>query len=146
MHDDDADWNRLDDNFMVRPIESRERLMDQISLFLHRSTEALPAAHRRMLEDLYLSNLVLAGKKVLIVDDDIRNIFALSSVLEEQGMTIASAENGRDAIKLLQRTIGHRRRADGHDDAGDGRYRYDAPGPPIEAVRICRLSRSPRRR
>jgi CheY-like chemotaxis protein len=62
----------------------------------------MPDAHRYMVEDLYLSNLVLTGRKVLIVDDDIRNIFALSSVLEEQGMTIASAENGRDAIKLLQ--------------------------------------------
>ena len=99
---DDSRWNHMDDNFVVRRVESRDRLMDQISLFLHRRTDAMPAAHRRMLEDLYLSNLVLAGRKVLIVDDDIRNIFALSSVLEEQGMTIASAENGRDAIKLLQ--------------------------------------------
>jgi CheY-like chemotaxis protein len=99
---DDTKWNRLDDNFVIRRVESRDRLIDQISLFLHRRTEAMPTTHRRMLEDLYLSNLVLAGKKVLIVDDDIRNIFALSSVLEEQGMTISSAENGRDAIKLLQ--------------------------------------------
>ena len=62
----------------------------------------MPIAHREVLQDLYLSNAVLAGKKVLIVDDDIRNIFALSSVLEEQGMIIASSENGRDAIKVLQ--------------------------------------------
>ncbi len=99
---DDSRWNRLDDNFIVRRVESRERLMDQISLFLHRRTDAMAPAHLRILQDLYLSNLVLAGKKVLIVDDDIRNIFALSSVLEEQGMTIASSENGRDAIKFLQ--------------------------------------------
>jgi CheY-like chemotaxis protein len=102
VRDDDSKWTHLDDNLIVRRVESRDRLMDQISLFLHRRTAAMPIAHGRMLEDLYLSNLVLAGKKVLIVDDDIRNIFALSSVLEEQGMTIASAENGRDAIKLLQ--------------------------------------------
>src|SRR4029077_6257130 len=68
----------------------------------HRRADAMPATHRHVLEDLYLSNLVLAGKKALIVDDDIRNIFALSSVLEEQGMIISSAENGRDAIKALQ--------------------------------------------
>jgi CheY-like chemotaxis protein len=99
---DDARWTRLEENLVVRRVESRERLMDQISLILHRPAEAMPQSHRHVLEDLYLSNLVLAGKKVLIVDDDIRNIFALSSVLEEQGMVIGSAENGRDAIKLLQ--------------------------------------------
>jgi HAMP domain-containing protein/signal transduction histidine kinase/CheY-like chemotaxis protein len=102
LRNDDSKWSRLDDTFIVKRVESRDRLMDQLSLFLHRRIDAMPPEHRRMLEDLYLSNLVLAGKKVLIVDDDIRNIFALSSVLEEQGMHIASAENGRDAIKLLQ--------------------------------------------
>jgi HAMP domain-containing protein/signal transduction histidine kinase/CheY-like chemotaxis protein len=99
---DDAKWSRPEENLIVRRVESRERLMDQVSLILHRRVDAMPIAHRQVLEDLYLSNVVLAGKKVLIVDDDIRNIFALSSVLEEQGMTIASTENGRDAIKLLQ--------------------------------------------
>jgi HAMP domain-containing protein/signal transduction histidine kinase/CheY-like chemotaxis protein len=96
------DWNRLEDSFVVRRVESRERMLDQVSLFLHRRVDSMPAVHRNVLGDLYLSNLVLTGKKVLIVDDDIRNIFALSSVLEDQGMAIASAENGRDAIKLLQ--------------------------------------------
>ncbi|HVN28810.1 MAG TPA: response regulator, partial [Candidatus Binataceae bacterium] len=99
---DDDRWNRAEENLIVRRVESRERLMDQVSLFLHRRIDTIPDNHRRLLEGLYLSNLVLAGKKVLIVDDDIRNIFALSSVLEEQGMSIASAENGRDAIKALQ--------------------------------------------
>jgi len=62
----------------------------------------MPAAERQMLEGLHSSARVLPGKKVLIVDDDMRNIFALSTVLEEHDMVIASADNGRDAIKILQ--------------------------------------------
>jgi HAMP domain-containing protein/signal transduction histidine kinase/CheY-like chemotaxis protein len=87
--------------FTVRRSRSLERLLDQTSLFLHRRTDQLPERHRRMLERLQNSAEILVGKKVLIVDDDIRNIFALSSVLEEHGMNILSAENGRDAIQLL---------------------------------------------
>jgi HAMP domain-containing protein/signal transduction histidine kinase/CheY-like chemotaxis protein len=86
---------------VVRPIHSRERLLDQVSLFLHRKLEKLPAAQYRVLDTLYHSMDILAGKNVLIVDDDMRNIFALSSVLEEQGINVISADNGRDAIRLL---------------------------------------------
>jgi len=69
---------------------------------LHRDLGKMPAAERQMLEGLHSSARVLPGKKVLIVDDDMRNIFALSTVLEEHDMVIASADNGRDAIKILQ--------------------------------------------
>ena len=89
----------------------------------------LPEAKRQLLEDLHQSDKVLPGKKVLIVDDDMRNIFALSTVLEEHDMVIVSADNGRDAIKILQDAAGHRHRADGHHDAGDGRHRHDARDP-----------------
>ena len=86
------------------------------------------------------------GKKVLIVDDDIRNIFALTSVLEEHDMAIVSADNGRDAIEILQSDARHRHRADGHHDAGDGRHRHDAGDPQDSAAaRTCRSSRSPPR-
>jgi CheY-like chemotaxis protein len=79
-----------------------QKLLDQMALVLHRNAAAMPHEQRRLLEDLYESNRVLAGRHVLIVDDDVRNIFALSSVLEEYGMHIHSAENGRDAIGLLK--------------------------------------------
>ena len=75
------------------------------------------------------------GKKVLIVDDDVRNIFALTSMLERWEMDVLRAENGRQALDILARTPGHRRRADGHHDAGDGRLRDDAGDP-----RACRSS------
>src|SRR5262249_2966840 len=67
-----------------------------------RDVAKLPEASRRTLEDLHRSHRVLPGKTVLIVDDDMRNIFALTTVLEEQDMTVISADNGRDAINFLQ--------------------------------------------
>jgi CheY-like chemotaxis protein len=81
---------------------SPQRLLDQTTLVLHRNPAELPSSQRGLLEDMYESNKVLVGKQVLIVDDDVRNIFALSSVLEEYGMKIHAAENGRDAIDLLR--------------------------------------------
>jgi CheY-like chemotaxis protein len=95
-------WKRLADVFTVRRVHSRERLLDQAGLFLHRNLATLPEGKRRLLEDLHSSNHVLPGKKVLIVDDDMRNIFALSAVLEEYEMVILPADNGRDAIRILR--------------------------------------------
>src|SRR5262249_21379416 len=100
---EDAEWARIAKSRVLRQVDSLERLLDQSTLLLHRDAAKLPDGHRVMLEDLYLSNKSLAGKKVLIVDDDMRNIFALASVLEEYQMKILSADNGRDAIALLQR-------------------------------------------
>ncbi len=85
----------------LRPIHSLERLLDQVSLALHRNAETLSDAHYQVLDELCHSNNILTGKTVLIVDDDMRNIFALSSVLEDHGMNIVSADNGRDVIKLM---------------------------------------------
>jgi len=77
-------------------------LLDLTTFFLHRPVAKLSEEQRHLLLDMHQSNKLLAGKKVLVVDDDMRNIFALSSVLEEYDMVVASADNGRDAIELLQ--------------------------------------------
>jgi CheY-like chemotaxis protein len=74
-------------------------LLDQTALVLHRNVSKLPDRQRKMLENLHQG--VLEGKKVLLVDDDIRNIFAMTSVLERFKMNVVSAENGKDAIKIL---------------------------------------------
>jgi CheY-like chemotaxis protein len=100
--EDDAGWKKLAQTCTVRRAQSPERLVDQAALFLHREVVKLPEARRQMLEDLHRSDKVLPGKKVLIVDDDMRNIFALSTVLEEHDMVIVAADNVRDAIKILQ--------------------------------------------
>ena len=95
-------WQQVARSRAVHWVHSLERLLDQTTLCLHRNTATLPENQRLVLEEMYHSNKSLAGKRVLIVDDDVRNIFALSSVLEEYGMAIKSADNGRDAIHITQ--------------------------------------------
>ncbi len=92
---------RYADSIIVKDAASPERLLDETALFLHRPETALPADSRRVLEQLHSGDDVLAGKRVLIVDDDVRNVFALTSALEARAMEVRFAENGRDAIGSL---------------------------------------------
>jgi CheY-like chemotaxis protein len=93
---------RYAETIIVKDVRSPERLLDETSLFLHRIEARLPQAKRRMLEQLHSTDGVFRGKKVLIVDDDVRNVFALTSVLEANGMDVIFAENGRDGIDTLR--------------------------------------------
>ena len=88
-------------------VESPERLLDETALFLHRVITDLPPEKQRMLERLHNSDEDLVGRTVLLVDDDARNIFALSSVLERRGMKVLTATTGREAIALLQSQARH---------------------------------------
>jgi HAMP domain-containing protein/CheY-like chemotaxis protein len=88
---------------VIKDARSPERLLDETALFLHRSHASLPEMQRRMLEEIHAADGGLAGRKVLIVDDDLRNIFALSSLLERQQMLVSFAENGRDGIEVLEK-------------------------------------------
>ena len=89
---------------VLKDVQSPERLFDETALFLHRVVADLPEAKRQMLERLHGSNEVLHHRKVLVVDDDVRNIFALTSVLENQEMEVLTATNGRQAIDMIQKT------------------------------------------
>jgi hypothetical protein len=89
------------ETIIVKDVRSPERLLDETALFLHRVEAKLPEKKRRMLEQLHDADTVIAGKKVLIVDDDVRNIFSLTSVLEDHGMSVRFVENGKDAIATL---------------------------------------------
>ncbi|MGB9108690.1 MAG: response regulator, partial [Telluria sp.] len=91
---------------VVKDARSPERLLDETALFLHRSQASLPDLQRRILEEIHAADGGLAGRKVLIVDDDLRNIFALSSLLERQQMQVLFAENGRDGIEVLEKDPG----------------------------------------
>jgi hypothetical protein len=95
---------RFADTIIIKDVKSPERLLDETALFLHRVEAKLPEQKRRMLERLHNADAVFAGKHVLIVDDDVRNIFSLTSVLEDHGMRVSFAENGRQAIDLLKGT------------------------------------------
>jgi CheY-like chemotaxis protein len=102
--EEDAKLRTLARSVVVKGVESPERLLDETSLFLHRVTSRLPREKQNMLERLHRSDDDLVGKAVLVVDDDVRNIFALSSVLERRGMKVLTASTGNEAIELLERT------------------------------------------
>jgi CheY-like chemotaxis protein len=97
---------RYADSIIVKDAGSPERLLSETALFLHRAPSALPAESRRMLEQLHTTDAVLRDKRVLIVDDDVRNVFALTSALEARGMVVRFAENGREAIESLDADAG----------------------------------------
>jgi HAMP domain-containing protein/CheY-like chemotaxis protein/signal transduction histidine kinase len=102
--EEDARLHTLARSVVVKGVESPERLLDETALFLHRVIADLPPEKQTMLDRLHRSDEALIGKKVLVVDDDVRNIFALSSVLERRGMTVLTAGTGREAIALLEST------------------------------------------
>ncbi|MGA8398283.1 MAG: HAMP domain-containing protein, partial [Stellaceae bacterium] len=99
--DEDAQLHTMARSVVVKGVESPERLLDETALFLHRVVSDLPLDKQQMIERLHSSDEDLVGKTVLLVDDDARNIFALSSVLERRGMHVRSATTGREAIELL---------------------------------------------
>ncbi|MGH7559487.1 MAG: HAMP domain-containing protein, partial [Gemmatimonadales bacterium] len=102
--EEDARLHTMARSVVVKGVESPERLLDETSLFLHRVVADLPADMQAMLDRLHRSDDDLIGKKVLVVDDDVRNIFALSSALEQRGMQVLTAGNGHEAIATLETT------------------------------------------
>ena len=102
--EEDARLHMLARSVVVKGVESPERLLDETALFLHRVVANLPKEKQNMLDRLHRSDDALTGRKVLVVDDDVRNIFALSSVLERRGMTVLTADTGKRAIATLDST------------------------------------------
>ncbi|MEO8620801.1 MAG: HAMP domain-containing protein, partial [bacterium] len=99
---EDTKLRKFAETIIVKDVKSPERLLDETALFLHRVEAKLPEQKRRMLERLHNTDAVFTGKRVLVVDDDVRNIFSLTSMLEDHGMLVSFAENGKDAIALLR--------------------------------------------
>ncbi|OYD82934.1 hybrid sensor histidine kinase/response regulator (plasmid) [Azospirillum brasilense] len=102
--DEDAVLHTMARSIVVKGVESPERLLDETALFLHRVVGDLPVEKQRMLDRLHSSDEDLVRRTVLLVDDDARNIFALSSVLERRGMNVLTATTGREAITMLEST------------------------------------------
>jgi HAMP domain-containing protein/CheY-like chemotaxis protein/signal transduction histidine kinase len=102
--EEDAQLHTMARSIVVKGVESPERLLDETALFLHRVITDLPSEKQRMLERLNSSDEDLVGRKVLLVDDDSRNIFALSSVLERRGMQVLTSTTGNEAIELIEST------------------------------------------
>jgi hypothetical protein len=102
--EEDSRLHTLARSVVVKGVESPERLLDETALFLHRIVSSLPPDKQQMLDRLHRSDDDLVGKKVLVIDDDVRNIFALSSVLERRGMEVLTAGTGHEAIATLEAT------------------------------------------
>jgi len=102
--EEDARLHTMARSIVVKGVESPERLLDETSLFLHRIITQLPGEKQRLLQRLNSSDDDLLNRTVLLVDDDARNIFALSSVLERRGMRVLTATTGNEAIQLVEST------------------------------------------
>ncbi|MFZ2491374.1 MAG: HAMP domain-containing protein, partial [Thermoanaerobaculia bacterium] len=99
---EETELKKMADAIIVKDVRSPDRLLDETALFLHRVEANLPEHKRQMLEQLHESDPVLAGRKALIVDDDMRNIYALTSLLERHKMKVVYAESGSDGIRMLE--------------------------------------------
>jgi CheY-like chemotaxis protein/HAMP domain-containing protein len=101
--EDETRIKKYAETIIVKDVKSPERLLDETALFLHRVEAKLPEQKRKMLEHLHDADSVVTGKSVLVVDDDVRNIFSLTSMLEDHGMVVRFAENGKQAIEQLKK-------------------------------------------
>jgi CheY-like chemotaxis protein len=101
---EETQLRRLAETIIIKDVKSPERLLDETALFLHRVEANLPEPQRKMLAEMHQSAPALVGAKVLVVDDDVRNIFAITSALEQHQAHVLYAENGRDGLELLEKT------------------------------------------
>jgi len=99
--DQEHQLRRFSKSIIIKDARSPERLLDEVTLFLHQVESTLPPERQRMLKEARHREAVLEGREVLVVEDDVRNVFALTSVLEEKGAKVAIARNGREAIDVL---------------------------------------------
>ena len=89
------------ESIIIKGIKSEERLLDETALFLHRTITNLPKSKQLMINSLHDAETLFHGKKILLVDDDARNVFALSKILKDRGMEVIKAENGKNALDML---------------------------------------------
>ncbi len=104
--DEETQLRLLSDSIVVKNVRSPERLLDETALFLHRVQTKLPESKQRMIEMVHKADSLLAGRRVLVVDDDVRNIFAITSALEAYQMQVSYAESGQGALDALARDPG----------------------------------------
>jgi CheY-like chemotaxis protein len=102
--DEEQRLRRFSSSIIVKGVRSPERLLDEVTLFLHQVEAKLPADQQRMLRQARDREAAFEGKRILVAEDDVRNIFALSSILEPKGAKLLIARNGREALELLERT------------------------------------------
>jgi CheY-like chemotaxis protein len=102
--EEEQQLRKMAKSIIIKGVQSPERLLDETALFLHRIITDLPPEKQRMIDRLHKTDEALVNKKVLVVDDDVRNIFALTGLLERHGMQVLATSNGREAINCLEKT------------------------------------------
>jgi CheY-like chemotaxis protein len=128
--DEEAELLKYSRSIIIKGARSPERLLDEVTLFLHKVESQLSTERQTMLKTVRGRDRVFEGRTILLVDDDVRNVFALTSALEQRGAHVEVGRNGFEAIaKLDESGGGHRPGADGRHDAGHGRAGSDAPHP-----------------
>jgi CheY-like chemotaxis protein len=128
--DEEAELLKYSRSIIIKGARSPERLLDEVTLFLHKVESQLSSERQTMLKTVRGRDRVFEGRTILLVDDDVRNVFALTSALEQRGAHVEVGRNGFEAIAKLDEERGDRPGADGRDDAGHGRPGSDAPHPP----------------
>lgn len=101
--EENEELQKYADSIIIKGVKSEERLLDETALFLHRTISNLPASKQRIITGLYDKEAIFQSKKVLVVDDDMRNVFALSKVLKDKGMQVIKAEHGKAALEMLEK-------------------------------------------
>ncbi|WOB06138.1 response regulator [Piscinibacter gummiphilus] len=102
--DEEQQLRRFSRSIIIKDARSPERLLDEVTLFLHQVESALPAEMQQMLRNVRDRDSTLEGRRILVVEDDVRNVFALTSVLEPRGASVVLARNGREALDMLAKT------------------------------------------
>ncbi|MBI3134653.1 MAG: response regulator [Bacteroidetes bacterium] len=101
--EENEELRKYSESIIIKGVKSEERLLDETALFLHRTIKDLPETKQLIIHNLYDKEAVFQRKKILLVDDDMRNVFALSRILKERGMEIIKADNGKNALEMLAR-------------------------------------------
>jgi HAMP domain-containing protein/CheY-like chemotaxis protein/signal transduction histidine kinase len=104
--DEEVKLRALAESIIIKDVRSPQRLLDEVTLYLHLPEASLPDTQRRMLQELHRTTPVLAGTTLLVIDDDVRNIFAVTSALERHGARVLYAENGREGLAVLEQNPG----------------------------------------
>ena len=104
--EEDFELHKYAESIIIKSARSEERLLDETALFLHRVIDKMPEKTKKMISRLHDEDKFFHGKKILIVDDDMRNVFALSKLLKEKGLIVQKAANGEDALTLLSKEEG----------------------------------------
>lgn len=102
--DEEQRLRRYSKSIIIKGAKSPERLLDEVTLFLHRVVSELPAEHQRMLQKAHNRDAILEGRRILVVEDDVRNVYALTNIFEPRGAIVQIARNGLEALEALEKT------------------------------------------